>query len=155
MRMHLLAGTALALALSSAAMADDRYDNHYGDRYDNRDHVNTSVTIGFGDVAFGYRDGYMDNQHRWHRWHHRGDYRDYRREHRDSYRDRYHNDGDLGITIGFNNIAFGYRDGYWDNGHRWHSWNNDRDYQSYRTRQGANFHDWNHDRDSDQGWQRR
>jgi len=146
MRTLLLAGAAFALAFTGAAMADD---------YHNRDHSNTSVSIGFGDVALGYRDGYMDSDQHWHRWHHRNDYRDYRRDHADSYRDRYHTRGDLGVvSLNFSNIAFGYRDGYWDNGHRWHGWSNDREYQAYRSRQDVNFHDWNHDRDGDQGWQR-
>jgi hypothetical protein len=59
------------------------------------------------------------------------------------------------ISVGFGDVAFGYRDGYWDNGHRWHRWNNSRDYRNYRSQHGSNYHDWNHDRDSDHGWQRR
>ncbi len=54
----------------------------------------------------------------------------------------------------WNGIAFGYRDGYWDNGHRWHRWHHHSDYRSYRDRNGSNYHDWNHDRDSNNGWQR-
>jgi hypothetical protein len=59
------------------------------------------------------------------------------------------------ISISFGDIAYGYRDGYWDNGHRWHKWRHNRDYRSYRGQHGNNYHDWNHDRDSDSGWQRR
>jgi hypothetical protein len=58
---------------------------------------------------------------------------------------------DTSLTTGFSDIAFGTRDGYWDNAHRWHKWDNDRDYQAYRTYEGANFGDWNHDRDDDSG----
>ena len=58
------------------------------------------------------------------------------------------------ITIGFGDVAFGYRDGYWDNGHRWHGWDHDGDYRSYRDHRGSNYHDWNHDRDDDNGWSR-
>lgn len=57
------------------------------------------------------------------------------------------------ISIGFGDVAFGYRDGYWDNGHRWHRWNNSRDYRNYRGQHGNNYHDWNHNRDSNHGWQ--
>jgi hypothetical protein len=66
-------------------------------------------------------------------------------------------DGDrsnTAISIGFGNVAFGYRDGYWDSGHRWHRWHSDRDYRRYRYQHGSNYHDWNHNRDSDHGWQR-
>jgi len=59
------------------------------------------------------------------------------------------------ISVGFGDVAFGYRDGYWDNGHQWHSWRHHRDYRSYRNQHGSNYHNWNHDRDSDNGWQRR
>jgi len=58
------------------------------------------------------------------------------------------------ISLAFGDIAFGYRDGYWDNGHRWHRWNNDRDYQAYRHHKGNNYRDWNHNRDRDNGWRR-
>jgi hypothetical protein len=64
---------------------------------------------------------------------------------------RYHSDPI--ISIGFGNIAFGYRDGYWDNDHRWHHWRHSHDYRNYRDHQGSNYHDWNHDRDADHGWQ--
>lgn len=74
------------------------------------------------------------------------DNRDYR-----DYRDR----NNSSITIGLGNVAFGYRDGYWDNGHRWHHWRNRHDYRSYRYRDGANYHNYNHDRDDDNGWQQR
>ena len=29
------------------------------------------------------------------------------------------------VSLSFGSVAFGYSDGYWDNGHRWHRWNND------------------------------
>jgi len=59
------------------------------------------------------------------------------------------------ISIGFGDVAFGYRDGYWDSGHRWHHWRHNGDYRTYRGQHGSNYHNWNHDRDSDNGWQRR
>jgi hypothetical protein len=64
------------------------------------------------------------------------------------------NRGGAVISIGFGDVAFGYRDGYWDNDHRWHRWSNDRDYRNYRNHHGSNYHDWNHDRDSNGGWLR-
>jgi hypothetical protein len=58
------------------------------------------------------------------------------------------------ISISFGEVAYGYRDGYWDSGHRWHHWRNHRDYQIYRGQHGSHYHNWNHDRDNDNGWQR-
>jgi hypothetical protein len=59
------------------------------------------------------------------------------------------------ISIGFGDVAYGYRDGYWDRGHRWHRWSNDRDYRNYRGQHRSNYYDWNHDRDSNNGWRDR
>ena len=70
-------------------------------------------------------------------------------DHRD-YRDR----DNSTISIGLGNIAFGYRDGYWDNDHHWHHWRNHHDYRSYRYSNGANYHNYNHDRDDNDGWRR-
>ena len=69
-----------------------------------------------------------------------------------------HNDRNRGasvLAIAFSDIAFGFRDGYWDNGHRWHKWRHSGDYRSYQGQSGSNYHDWNHNRDADHGWQRR
>lgn len=68
------------------------------------------------------------------------------------YHHHHHNRGALALTFG--DVAFGYNDGYWDNGHTWHRWNNDRDYHNYRDH-GGNYHAWRHDRDGDNGWQHR
>jgi uncharacterized protein YraI len=161
----LLAATAVALSCGAASAA------HY-DRHGNRD-SNAILTIGFGDVAFGYRDGYWDNGHRWHRWNNSRD-RDNYRSHGDHYNyrnhDRYEHDGWLNdsdsaapydrvdggaiLTVGFGDIAFGYRDGYWDNGHRWHRWNNSRDRDNYRSH-GDHYNYRNHDRYRNDGWQNR
>jgi len=73
----------------------------------------------------------------------------------DNYSDRGRDHGNAVLSIGFGDVAFGYRDGYWDNGHHWHHWRHNRDYRSYRGQNGSNYHDWKHDRDSDNGWQRR
>jgi hypothetical protein len=144
----LLSGT--ALATTGAARADDGYGNNY-----RNDRPNGVVTVQFGDVAMGYRDGYRDNEQRWHRWNNDGDYQAYRNEHRDTYRDYNHDRDASNVTIGFGNVAFGYRDGYWDNGHRWHHWRHRNDYRGYRDENGSNFHDMNHDRENNDGWQGR
>jgi opacity protein-like surface antigen len=58
------------------------------------------------------------------------------------------------LTFDVGAVAFGYNDGYWDTGHRWHAWRNQSDAASYRSH-GQNFHGWNHDRDHDNGWHNR
>lgn len=70
--------------------------------------------------------------------------------------DRRMDDRDRGsVSLSFGSVAFGYSDGYWDNGHRWHQWGSDRDRQSYRSYQGNRYYDWNHDRDGNDGWRDR
>jgi hypothetical protein len=71
-----LKGAAMALVLAGAgvlatgsANADGRYGQEYGS--------GPRITVGFGNVAIGYRDGYWDNGHRWHHWRHHRDYRVY------------------------------------------------------------------------------
>lgn len=149
-----LAGTALATSAMAGAggvvfgIGQDR-DNRHG----------TAVSVTINDVAFGYRDGYWDNGRRWHRWNSDRDYQNYRSHHTGYYRDwnhdRYGSDGwARDGNFGFNEIAFGYRDGYWDNGHRWHRWSNDRDHRNYRSHYAGGYRDWNHDRDGGDGWKR-
>ena len=48
------------------------------------------VTVDFGNVAVGYRDGYRDQNHRYHRWTHRQDAVTYRTQYHDNYRDMNH-----------------------------------------------------------------
>lgn len=48
------------------------------------------IAVDFGDVSVGYRDGYWDGQHHWHKWHHANDWKSYRDTHRDHYRDYNH-----------------------------------------------------------------
>jgi hypothetical protein len=81
-----LAGTSLVVATpaSAAGFAISVGNGHDYGR--NR----SVVSVGFGDVAFGYRDGYWDNGHRWHRWNNSRDYRDYRDHHRGNYYDWNH-----------------------------------------------------------------
>lgn len=154
-----LAGTSFAVSIPASAdgfavRIGDDHGHDYG-----RDGSRTGVSVSFGDVAFGYRDGYWDNRHRWHRWNSDRDYQNYRGRHGGYYRDWNHDrDGSDGWArdgdFAFDNIAFGYRDGYWDNGHRWHRWSNDRAARNYRSHYSTNYRDWNHDRDRDHGWRR-
>lgn len=91
------------------------------------------------------------------------DYRahdDYYRAHddyraHDGYRSVYgaHRDNAV-IAIGIDDIAFAYRDGYWDTGHRWHRWRNSHDYWTYRDQDGGKFHNGIHDRYRNGGWMR-
>ena len=93
MRM-LLKCLTVGLALAGATIATSGMSNADGiaisssDR--GRNHTTTGVTFSFGDVAFGYRDGYWDNDHRWHKWRNARDHRSYRDQYRDNYRDGYH-----------------------------------------------------------------
>ena len=63
--------------------------------------------------------------------------------------------GNSVLSILFGNIAYGYRDGYWDHRHAWHSWNNGDDSRRYRNQNGQNFRDYDHTRDPNQGWRGR
>jgi hypothetical protein len=58
------------------------------------------------------------------------------------------------VSVDVNGIAFGYRDGYWDNGHHWHKWQDKAASSAYRSRTDAHYNDYNHDRDPNMGWQR-
>lgn len=55
-----------------------------------RDHTSVGVSFNSGNVAFAYRDGYWDNDRRWHKWRNSREHRDYRDQHRDNYRDGNH-----------------------------------------------------------------
>jgi len=65
--------------------------------------------------------------------------------------DNNHRHGGTSLTVDFGTVAFGYNDGYWDTGHRWHAWRNNAERTNYRSH-GANFHGYNHDRDHNGGW---
>jgi len=58
------------------------------------------------------------------------------------------------VSLNFGNIAVGYRDGYWDNGHRWHRWSNSRDSSRYRSQYQGSYHDMSHTRAHNNGWDR-
>ena len=56
--------------------------------------TNTAVGISFdiGNVAVGYSDGYMGNDHQYHPWAHRSDAEQYRAAHLDRYHAYRHDD---------------------------------------------------------------
>jgi len=56
-----------------------------------------------------------------------------------------------GVTIDFGNVGIGYRDGYYDNGHKYHRWGRN-DARSYRTKYHDNYRDMAHNRDHNRGW---
>ena len=55
------------------------------------------IAVDVGGIAFGYRDGYWDTGHQWHRWQHSNDSRAYRdrsgSHYYDGNHDRYSHDG--------------------------------------------------------------
>jgi hypothetical protein len=48
--------------------------------------------------------------------------------------------------------AFGYDDGYWDQGHAWHTWATPDAAVTFRREHHDHYYDWHHDRDADKGW---
>jgi hypothetical protein len=55
-------------------------------------------------------------------------------------------------TAGPGGIAFGYNDGYWDQAHSWHAWENEQAMTTYRTANSTHYYAYKHDRDPDAGW---
>ncbi len=55
------------------------------------------VVVDFGNVAFGYSDGYWDRDHHWHHWRHHDDWVRYHEQYRDhAYDWRHDRDHDKG-----------------------------------------------------------
>ncbi len=52
--------------------------------------ANAAIVVGLPGISVGFRDGYMDNNHAYHRWHSQSDYRAYRHDHADTYSDWNH-----------------------------------------------------------------
>ena len=59
------------------------------------------------------------------------------------------------VGVGPGGIAFGYSDGYWDQGHRWHAWANAQEAARWRAANRAHYYAWKHDRDHGDGWRER
>jgi hypothetical protein len=93
MRMF-LTGAAIALALAGTTLATTGTANAAGitiSTSDNgRNHASTAISFSFGDVAYGYQDGYWDNSHRWHNWRNSRDRQNYRNQHGGNYRNGNH-----------------------------------------------------------------
>jgi hypothetical protein len=58
----------------------------------------------------------------------------------------------LTAGAGDGGIAFGYSDGYWDQGHHWHKWRDKRQAAEFRKEHGDHFYARKHDADRDHGW---
>ena len=56
------------------------------------------------------------------------------------------------VGVGPGGIAFGYSDGYWDTGHRWHAWASAAEAAQWRAANRAHYYAWKHDRDPGAGW---
>jgi len=50
------------------------------------------------------------------------------------------------VSVGFDigNVAIGYSDGYYDNGHHWHRWAHRDDLAAYRGAHADSYHEWRH-----------
>jgi hypothetical protein len=59
---------------------------------------------------------------------------------------------DVTVTTTRSGIAFGYNDGYWDQGHKWHAWQNREEADHFRAANQAHYFDRKHDAEKDQGW---
>lgn len=57
----------------------------------------------------------------------------------------------LYLSFSSGDVAFAYRDGWWDRDHRWHHWRDRDEWREYRVRHYPYYSDWDHDRDGD-GW---
>jgi hypothetical protein len=55
------------------------------------------------------------------------------------------------VALDFGNIAVGYRDGYYDQGHRYHHWGRS-DAARYRGQYHDHYRDMSHTRDHNRGW---
>jgi hypothetical protein len=56
------------------------------------------------------------------------------------------------LSFDVGNVAFAYRDGWWDRDHRWHAWRDRDEWREYRVRHYPYYRDYDHDRDRDGGW---
>ncbi len=50
------------------------------------------------------------------------------------------------VSVGFDfgNVAIGYSDGYYDNGHHWHAWRHHADMQQWQREHADAYHGWRH-----------
>jgi hypothetical protein len=78
----LLKATVMAVGVFTVLVSANAADAQYRSQ--------PAVTVNFGNVGIGYRDGYMGNDHSWHRWEHPNDFASYRGNHRGQYHDWNH-----------------------------------------------------------------
>lgn len=131
------------------------------------------ISFRVDDVMYAYRDGWWDRWHRWHPWAAPGEWSWWRANHPDRYWDWVHTrDPDMGwrvtgymggpgvgVVVGpswlsfrVTDIAYAYRDGWWDRWHRWHVWRSGAERDWWRDHYQGRYWDWHHDRDPDLGW---
>jgi len=48
------------------------------------------------------------------------------------------------VGFDFGNVAIGYSDGYYDNGHHWHNWRRSADMHQWQHDHADNYHGWRH-----------
>jgi len=159
-----LAGAVAAVALAGASLLPTAPA---------RAQVNIGISFHEGDVMYAYRDGWWDHGHRWHPWRSEAERIWWRDHYHDRYWDwRHDRDPDMGWRVGatmggpgvgiavgvpgisfaVTDVAFAYRDGWWDHGHHWHPWRNEAERIWWRDHYHDHYWDWRHDRDPHMGW---
>jgi len=58
----------------------------------------------------------------------------------------------VGVVLDFGNVAFAYRDGYWDRDHHWHAWRNRDERIRFERDNRGHYYDYNHSHDRNHGW---
>jgi hypothetical protein len=58
---------------------------------------------------------------------------------------------DVNVTVN-PGIAFGYSDGYWDQGHHWHAWQDRQQEEAWRHDNADHYYDHAHDQEANGGW---
>ena len=51
----------------------------------------------------------------------------------------------VGVSLDLGNVAVGYSDGYMDNNHQYHSWENRSDATRFRAAHKSQYHSYKHD----------
>jgi hypothetical protein len=58
-----------------------------------------------------------------------------------------------GVNVTVNpGIAYGYSDGYWDQGHHWHQWRDRQQQEAWQKDNSGHFYDRAHDKEANGGW---
>ena len=58
----------------------------------------------------------------------------------------------VSVQFDAGSVAFGYSDGYWDQGHKWHKWPNTSARNEWRTHNTAHYYSHAHSHDKAAGW---